>query len=331
MKVVVTGATGNVGTALLRVLADDPGIDAVVGVARRLPDLRLPKVTWHAADVATDDLATVLDGATALVHLAWQIQPSWDRQRLHATNVVGSARVFAAAALAGVRAVVHASSVGVYSPAPGITVDEHAATHGVPTSSYSRHKAYVERLIDAQEAANPGTRWVRLRPALIFQRRAGAEVGRYFLGPLVPRGLFVAGRLPVLPAPQLAFQAVHAEDCAEAYRLALHAECGGAFNIAADGLLTVADAAELLGARWVRVPQRAARAVAAATWRARLQPTDPGWLDLAAAAPTMATDRARDTLGWAPRVSARTALEELLAGIAERAGDATPPLRAATN
>ena len=270
MKVVVTGATGNVGTALLRVLADDPGIDAVVGVARRLPDLRLPKVTWHAADVARDDLATVLDGATALVHLAWQIQPSWDRQRLHATNVVGSARVFTAAAHAGVRAVVHASSVGVYSPAPGITVDEHAATHGVPTSSYSRHKAYVERLIDAQEAANPGTRWVRLRPALIFQRRAGAEVGRYFLGPLVPRGLFVAGRLPVLPAPALAFQAVHAEDCAEAYRLALHADCARRVQHrrrwAADGRRRGRAAGRTLGG----VPQRAARAVAAATWRARL-------------------------------------------------------------
>jgi UDP-glucose 4-epimerase len=78
MRVIVTGATGNVGTATLRALSVDERVDEIVGIARRLPELRIPKVSWVAADVSRDDLVGPLRGADALVHLAWLIQPSRD-------------------------------------------------------------------------------------------------------------------------------------------------------------------------------------------------------------------------------------------------------------
>src|SRR3954449_12054007 len=78
MRVVVIGATGNVGTALLRTLADEPQVREVVGVARRRPDWSVPKTTWATADVTRDDLGGLLQGADAVVHLAWLIQPSRD-------------------------------------------------------------------------------------------------------------------------------------------------------------------------------------------------------------------------------------------------------------
>src|SRR3712207_3842995 len=107
MRVVVTGATGNVGTSVLRALADEPGVDSVLGLARRLPRLRAPKTEWATADVSDSDLEVHLRGADAVVHLAWLIQPSRDQRILRATNVDGSARVFDAAVRAGVPAIVY--------------------------------------------------------------------------------------------------------------------------------------------------------------------------------------------------------------------------------
>src|SRR5688572_33091292 len=118
MRIVVVGATGNVGTALLRALADEPAVDAVLGVARRLPGLSIPKTDWAAADIASAGLEPLFRKADVVVSLAWRIQPSRQLNELWQTNVHGSSRVFEAAAQAGVGALVYASSVGAYSPGP---------------------------------------------------------------------------------------------------------------------------------------------------------------------------------------------------------------------
>src|SRR3712207_2278672 len=98
MRVVVAGATGNVGTSVLRALAGEDGVDSVLGIARRMPRLSMPKTEWAVADVASDDLVRRFRGADAVVHLAWLIQPSRDAHALRRTNVHGSGRVFRAVA-----------------------------------------------------------------------------------------------------------------------------------------------------------------------------------------------------------------------------------------
>ena len=249
---------------------------------------------------------------------------------LERVNVQGSRRVFEAAAAAGVGRLVHASSVGVYSPGPkDRAVDESWPRDGVQSSFYSRHKAAAERALDAVEAATPDMRVVRLRPGLIFKREAGPEVRRLFGGPLVPARLLRPGLIPVLPLPsRLVLQAVHGDDVGEAYRLAaLSPPPRGAYNIAADPVLDPATLARQFRARAVRVPAAPLRVLADATWRARLQPTPPGWLDMGLGVPLMDTRRAREELGWNPRFSATSALAELLAGMQEPAGRDTPPLR----
>ena len=222
MRVVITGATGNVGTSVVRALSADERVTEIVGVARRLPDWRPPRTRWISKDVARDDLRGVLAGADVVIHLAWLIQPSRDPSELERVNVDGSRRVFEAAAETGVPRLVHASSVGVYSPGPkDRAVDESWPREGVETSFYSRHKAAAERALDLVEADTPGLRVVRLRPGLIFKREAGPEVRRLFGGPLVPSFLIRPALLPALPLPPgLVLQAVHGDDVAEAYRLA---------------------------------------------------------------------------------------------------------------
>ncbi|HEY8493405.1 MAG TPA: NAD-dependent epimerase/dehydratase family protein [Myxococcota bacterium] len=327
-RIVITGATGNVGTSVVRALAEDDRVTQIVGIARRRPQWRPPKTRWVSADIARDHLVPLFEGADAVIHLAWLIQPSRDLALLRSVNVDGSRRVFEAAAAAGVGALVHASSIGVYSPGPkDRPVDESWPRDGVPSLFYSRHKAEVEQILDGYEAR---MRVVRLRPGLIFRREAGPEVRRLFAGPFLPAWLLRPGRLPVLPLPdRLVVQAVHGDDVAEAYRLAaLSPDARGAYNIAADPILDPDTIAGALRARRARAHAGLVRALAAAAWHARLQPSPPGWVDLGLEVPLMDTRRAREQLGWTPRRDAVAALQELLAGMREPAGMATPPLAA---
>src|SRR4051795_6332787 len=118
MRVAVVGATGNVDSSLGRLLSTDDRIGSVLGIARRRPPLVLPKTEWAQADIAVDDLAPLLAGAHAVVHLAWLIQPSHDLATLRRTNIDGTQRLLEAIARAGVQTLVYASSVGAYSPGP---------------------------------------------------------------------------------------------------------------------------------------------------------------------------------------------------------------------
>jgi nucleoside-diphosphate-sugar epimerase len=328
MRVVVVGATGNVGSSLVRLLAADSRVDSVTGVARRRPRLELPKTTWVVADIAEDDLDPVLREADVAVHLAWLIQPSHDGAALRRVNVDGSARLFDAVARVGVPALVYASSVGAYSPGPKDRfVDESWPTEGVRTSFYSRHKVEVERLLDAFEAAHPGVRVARLRPGLIFKRSAAAGIRRLFVGPFLPGSAVRPAFVPFVPdVPGLRAQAVHADDVAAAYLEAILRDARGAYNVAAPPPLDATVAARLLQARRVRVPASLARSVVGVTWQLHLHPTPPGWVDLGLAVPLMDTRRAREELGWQPQHTAEDALRELLEGLREGAGESTPPL-----
>jgi nucleoside-diphosphate-sugar epimerase len=330
VRVVVTGASGNVGTSVLRSLAAEPAVDSVLGICRRVPKLDFPKVEWRAADVASSPLRPLFQGADAVVHLAWLIQPARDQQLVRSVNVDGSERVFRAAAASGVGTLVYASSVGAYAQGPkDHRVDESWPTTGIPSSFYSRHKAEVERLLDRFESEHEHVRVVRLRPGLIFKREAASGIRRLFAGPLLPGSLMRPALLPVVPDVEgLVFQAVHSHDVGDAYRLALVNDVSGPFNIAADPELDPAELARILGARRVKVPARALRAAAAASFKLRLQPSEPGWLDMGLNVPLMDTTRAREVLGWEPRHSAADALLELLAGMREGAGLETPPLEA---
>ena len=289
-----------------------------------------PKTRWVAADVATDPLEGHFRGADAVVHLAWLIQPSRDERALEAVNVHGSRRVFEAAARAGARALVHASSVGAYSAGPDDrAVDERWPTGGTPTAFYARHKAAAERALDEVEAAHPELRVVRLRPGLIFKRDAASGIRRLFAGPLLPSPLVDPELLPVLPA------AARAAPAGRARR-----RRGGGLPARLHGRQRrrrlqrrrrararrgdARPAARRPRGRGAR-PRRSARPPGS-RWRLRLQPTPPGWLDMGLAVPVMDCSRIRDELGWAPRHTAGEALLELLRGMRDSAGASTPPL-----
>jgi nucleoside-diphosphate-sugar epimerase len=328
MRAVIVGATGNVGTSVLEGLTAEPRVEEIVAVARRLPQRSFPRTQFVQADIASSALEPIFAGADAVVHLAWLIQPGRDESVTYGVNVRGSERLFTAAVTAKVPLLIYASSVGAYSEGPkDAFVDESWPTEGIPSSFYARHKAAVERQLDRLEREQPQMRVVRMRPGLIFKGQAATEIRRLFAGPLLPGSLMRPGLIPAVPdVPRLRFQAVHSLDVGDAYRLALLADSRGAYNLAADPTLGPAELARVLRARTVRVPAAALRAGAALTYKLRLQPSEPGWVDMALAVPLMDSTRARKELGWEPRFSATDALEELLAGMRTGRDADTPPL-----
>jgi nucleoside-diphosphate-sugar epimerase len=334
VRIVVTGASGNIGTALLRRLHEHPDAHELVGICRRPPAGEPPYdgVQWVSLDLADLDaygqLLPVLEGADAVVHLAWGFQPSRDIDYLQRLDVAGSTAVVEAARASGVDHLVHMSSLGAYSPgSDDVPVDESWPTEGIGSLAYSRHKVAVERLLDRHESSYPdGMRIARLRPGLVMQRAAGSALLRYAVPAVVPAGLL--HHVPVLPLDRtLTFQCVHADDVADAVVRVLDRRAVGAFNLAAEPPITRDDVAEALGARAIHTDRRLLRAAVDLSWRARLQSLDPGWIDLAFAVPLMDAGRARRELDWQPQVDARSALTEALEGMADAAAGASPVLR----
>ncbi|MFF5448065.1 NAD-dependent epimerase/dehydratase family protein [Streptomyces sp. NPDC012888] len=331
LRVVVVGATGNVGSSLLPLLARDPGVAEVLGLARRVPPPGWPptegdsgRVRFAPVDIGAEgcepELAAHFAGADAVVHLAWlmRLGPG-EEERTWRTNALGSLRVFDAVARAGVPALVYASSVGAYAPGPGDgrPVDEGWPAHGWPGSAYTREKAYVERCLDTFERDHPEVRVVRMRPSFLFKRASAQQQRELFAGPLV-RSWMVRrpGLLPVLPFPRgLRLQVCHTEDAAEAYRLAVHGPGRGAFNLAAEPPLDAKLLAGLLGARPLPVPPALPRAALSAGWHLRLVHAAPGLYDALLRLPLLDAGRAGEVLGWRAVRSAPETVAEFLEGL----------------
>ncbi|SHN49502.1 Nucleoside-diphosphate-sugar epimerase [Geodermatophilus obscurus] len=332
LKVAVTGASGNVGTALLRRLtAPGGGVAEVRGLARRQPPSLAPYdgVRWHLADLgetrSEHELTRFLDGVDAVVHLAWALQPGRQPERLHRVNVEGTRRVARAAAAAGVRHVVHLSSVGAYAAGGGDReVAEDWPVTGIPSSQYSRDKSQAELVVRELLGSRQGTTLTVVRPTLVLQPEASSEIGRYFLGPL----LFGAARLLPgqvarllpLPLPSLRVQFVHADDVADALVAMLDRRAGGPFNLAAGPTFDADGLARALGSVRVPVPAIALRTALSAAFHAHLVPTEPGWLDLGTQAPALDSSRAGRLLDWTPAHRGDDVLRQFVAALGRGEG-----------
>jgi nucleoside-diphosphate-sugar epimerase len=334
LTVAVTGASGNVGTALLRRLtAPDTGVAEVRGLARRQPPALAPYdgVRWHHADLGeADSVAEIerfVEGADAVVHLAWALQPGRRPDLLHQVNVEGTRRVAQAARRAGVQHFVHMSSLGAYAAGSRQqVVGEDWPVTGIPSSQYSRDKSDAERLV--RQVVNPATGIMLtvVRPTLVLQPEAASEIGRYFLGPLLYAGArLVPGavaRLLPLPLPDVRVGFVHADDVADALVRMLDRRAAGPFNLSAEPVLDADGIARALGVRRVPVPAALLRPLLATAFTAHVVPTEPGWFDLGIGAPALDTTRARTLLDWLPAHRGDEVLTQFVAALG--AGEGAP-------
>lgn len=336
-KIVITGASGNVGTGVLRALSRALPGSEIVGICRRPPTAGPAGgvVTWHRVDLsecsAVDDLAPAMQGADVVIHLALALRPPEDEEYLSRVNVAGTHAVLTAMATAGVQQLIYASSLGVYAPGATDPVTEDWPCSGQPTSAYSRDKVAAEKLVDEFAQAHPEVAVARFRPTLVVQRESAWEVQTLYLGPFVPRALLKLLRrrvLPVVPLPAgIALQFVHADDVGEAVVRMVQTRATGAFNLAAD-ILDARALAGLVGGRPIAVDPRIVRRVVTALHAIHAVAVTPGWYDVAMNSPTMDISCARDELGWSPTRSSTVGAKELIDGLADGASGSTAAMGA---
>ena len=318
LTVAVTGPTGTFGRALMPLLQEDERVARVIGIARRPFDPAehgWTKMEYRRGDVRDPGvLRAAFDGADVVVHLAFLIL-SGGKQTTQAINVEGTLNAFRAAAAAGAARFVYASSIAAYgfhrdNP---IGIREEWATRPAERLFYAQEKAELEHLLQQEAARHPDTALYLLRPPIVLGPDAvGAKVTLPALFDPVLRGAGVALRhLPGLPVltPDLPLQLIHQDDVAEALRLCIvGAGAPGAYNIAADDVVSVVDVARELGLRPVPVPGGIVAAMARVVAKLPYLPSAAQWVEALSHPAIMDTTKAKAELGWKPR---HTAIDSL--------------------
>ena len=326
LTVAVTGPTGTFGFGLLPLLQDDDRVARVVGVARRPFDAAShgwTKMDYRRGDVRDPEaLRDAFSGADVVVHLAFLVMGAASRREIAAINVGGTLNAFRAAAAAGARRFVYASSVAAYGfhPDNPVGMTEEWPVRPAARLFYAREKAELEQRLQAEAARSPELALYLLRPSIVAGPHA---VGAKDLlpGPLAPLGRLLARptrrlRVPVpvpVLVPDLPVQLVHEEDVGRALLLCVVAAGPpGAYNIAADGTVTAADLARELGLIPLLVPAAPAHVAARAIAAVPFLPPLAQWVEAASHPAIMDTTRAKQKLGWAPRFSALETLRDSL-------------------
>src|SRR3954462_6474801 len=118
LTVAVTGPTGTFGYGLVPLLQSEQRVQRIVGIARRPFDpseIGWTKMEYRQGDVRDPDaLEDAFRGADVVVHLAFMITGNASRETIRAINVEGTLNAFRAAAAAGAKRFVYASSVAAY-------------------------------------------------------------------------------------------------------------------------------------------------------------------------------------------------------------------------
>lgn len=321
LSVAVTGPTGTFGFGLLPLLQSDERIGQVAGIARRPFDPAehgWTKMQYRQGDVRDQAaLEAAFAGADVVVHLAFLIVGG-NRSTTRAINVEGTLNAFRAAAAAGAQRFVYASSVAAYGfhPDNPVGMTEDWPTRPAERLFYAQEKAELEQLLQQEAARHPELALYLLRPPVVIGPHTVG--GKDLLpGPLAPLSRRLQGRFRRLPVPvplvvpTLPLQVVHEDDVGSALlQCVVAAGPPGPYNIAGDGVLTLADVAREVGFLPLPVPSAPLQAAARLASRVHFLPSTVEWVEAASHPAVMDTTRAKTELGWRPRFTGLEALRD---------------------
>jgi nucleoside-diphosphate-sugar epimerase len=300
--VAVTGAASGVGEALVTRLAARPDVGKVVAIDDRRGDVT--GVTWRILDVRDPALAGRLGKVDTVVHLT--IDAATDAFRDDGRgerNVRGTQTVLTAAAAAGVRRVVLATSAMVYGALPDnpVPLPEDAPVRALPDGSFVSDLLEIERLAAQAPRTHPGLSVTVLRPATVVGPGIDSLLTRHFEAP----------RLLVVRDSQPRWQFCHVDDLLSALELAALEQVTGVVTVGCDGWMEQSEVEQVSGMRRIELPASLAFGTAERLHRLGVLPAPASDLQYVVHPWVVPSTRLR-AAGWRPTYDNATALGVLL-------------------
>lgn len=253
--VVVTGVATPLGRAVVTHLDGDPDVQRIIGLDQRPPSAVSSKLDVRLTDVRGRDVAALIDGADAVVHLGTVPLGAGEDTRFD-TVVGGTRNLLEAATTVGASTFVQMSTAMAYGAHPDnpVPLTEDAPLRAQPGFAPGYHALLAEQLVTAFAASHSELRTVVLRPAPMLGQTDESPLLRHFESPLLA---LVSDHDPPL-------QFCDMGDLAHAIHLAISGgpSFRGAYNVASHGWLTAAELSQLLGRPRFHLPQAPARILA---------------------------------------------------------------------
>jgi UDP-glucose 4-epimerase len=268
--VAITGASGYIAGTLIDQLCSDERIERVLGFDVRRPSFTHRKFVFDEVDVRNPHLSARLKGVDVVVHLAFVMDPIKDEAEMRDVNLNGSQNVFRSAAEAGVQKIVYTSSATAYGAHPDndVPLTEESPLRANLDFSYPAHKLEVEYVVKEFRKDHPEVTFTIFRPAIVFGPHADNAWSHLLEMPVI---FGIRGYSPP-------FQFVHEDDVGKALAFAVFEDLDGAYNLAARGWLTQADAFRIIGRRRVQLNEARAFSLADRMWSSGMSEAPAGML-----------------------------------------------------
>jgi nucleoside-diphosphate-sugar epimerase len=242
VKIFVTGGTGFIGGEVVRQLrARGDEVTCLVRSpekAKKLNDLGCEMVRGDLGDA--DAIRAGMTGRDAVVHAAAMYEvgiPARQHPAMYDANVRGTERVLQAARDAGIAKIVYVSTVGVFGNTHRKVVDESYEHPGKEFTSYYEETKLEAHRIAKRMIAEEGLPCVIVQPGGVYGPEDTSQVADLL-------EQFFAGRLPLMPFPELGICLTHVEDIAGGILLALDKGAPGETYVLSGPVTTMRDAIE---------------------------------------------------------------------------------------
>ncbi|SMR70863.1 UDP-glucose 4-epimerase [Aliiroseovarius halocynthiae] len=303
-KILITGAAGAVGRALLQRLGRLSQIDVIATDICTPPELP-ENARFLPIDVTKDDAQRIImaERPETIVHLASIVTPGAGSTRdlEYQVDVGGTRRVLDAAIAAGVRRLVVTSSGAAYGyhADNSVPLCETDPIRGNKEFAYSWHKRLVEEMLAKAREGNPDLEQVVLRVGTVLGVGVDNQITALFHKP----------RLLGLIGSDSPFVFIWDEDLAEILLRAATDSPAGIFNVSGDGALTVSQIAEAMGkpVRWL--PPRLVRLALSIAHPLSLSRYGPEQVRFLQFRPVLGNSALKKAFGYQPRYSSAEAFQ----------------------
>jgi UDP-glucose 4-epimerase len=304
VKYVITGGSGYIGSRLVELLSRRDDTESIVICDVRPPRLHRPRTEFVKLDVRDrEGVRSALERgrADALVHLAFLLDPIHDESLMYDIDVNGTHNVLEAAAAAGTPQVLVTSSAVAYGAFPDNPepLTEADPVRGVASYSYARDKTECDRLCQLWAERHPDRTMTIVRPCIVLGPNVDNSLVRIWTK---APAQFDIGNL------DNHIQFVHEDDVVSAISGLLDGKHAGAYNVAGDGLMTYRECAELIDLPIRKIPLKALRALAKASWKLRQAEAPAGQIEFALYPWVVSNEKLKQT-GWTPGHTSREAFE----------------------